>query len=536
MTGSTNKGELSIIEFKNVTKRYGDVLANDNLCFRVVKGEIHAIVGENGAGKTTAMKLLFGLEKPTNGEILFNGLPKPWSGPKGALDHRVGMVHQHFMLSLSHSALDNVLLGNEFRSNSDNTHRHERGPLPGLGVIDRAAATQGLEALCEELGFAIPWSCLVSDLPVGVQQQLEIIKLVWAGADIMIFDEPTAVLSPLETEKFLDLLRKLAGRGKTIIVITHKLKEVKHMADRVTIMRRGRSIETRDVSDTTVQDMADRMVGRHVVSEHLPRGSFASNEMVIQIEKLSARSRASMKLLDNINLSVNSHEVVGLAGVEGSGQLELVNLLCGPLEYRRKNHIDSGWLKLFQKDAGGMSAAAFRRSPVAIIPSDRLSEAVLLQENLVENDILGHDHEFAALSFPANLILRRSEARSKLPPRLEEFDVRPCDPDRAIKSFSGGNQQKFVMARELTRRPKLIICGEPTRGVDVGSIERIHREILKFRDEGAAILLISSQLDELMSLSDRIYVMFQKSIVAEFKRGDFSENSIGRAMGGGNPS
>jgi simple sugar transport system ATP-binding protein len=243
-----------------------------------------------------------------------------------------------------------------------------------------------------------------------------------------------------------------------------------------------------------------------------------------------------MKLLDNINLSVNSHEVVGLAGVEGSGQLELVNLICGPLEYRRKNHIDSGWLKLFQKDAGGMSGSAFRRSSVAIIPSDRLLEAVLPQENLVENYILGHDHEFAASLFPANLILRRSEARSKLVPRLEEFDVRPCDPDRAIKSFSGGNQQKFVMARELTRRPKLIICGEPTRGVDVGSIERIHREILRFRDEGAAILLISSQLDELMSLSDRIYVMFQKSIVAEFKRGDFSENSIGRAMGGGDPS
>jgi simple sugar transport system ATP-binding protein len=286
----------------------------------------------------------------------------------------------------------------------------------------------------------------------------------------------------------------------------------------------------------TIQDMADRMVERHVASEHLPRVFVESNEMVIQIESLSARSRTNLKLLDNINLRVNSHEVVGLAGVEGSGQLELVNFICGPLEYRRKNHIDSGWLKLFQKDASRMSGAEFRRGPVAIIPSDRLSEAVLLQENLVENDILGHDYEFAALSFPANLFLRRSEARSKLLPRLEEFDVRPSDPDRAIKSFSGGNQQKFVMARELTRRPKLIICGEPTRGVDVGSIERIHREILKFRDEGAAILLVSSQLDELMSLCDRIYVMFQKSIVAEFKRVDFSENSIGRAMGGGNPT
>jgi ABC-type uncharacterized transport system ATPase subunit len=536
MTGSQNIGEHSIIEFENVTKIYGDVLANDNLCFQIARGEIHAIVGENGAGKTTAMKLLFGLEKPTSGQILFNGSPKPWYSPKGALAHRVGMVHQHFMLSQSHSALDNVLLGNEFRINSDNARRRERWFFPGLEVIDRSAARLSLEALCEELGFNIPWNCLVSDLTVGVQQQLEIIKLVWAGTDVMIFDEPTAVLSPLETEKFLDLLKKLAGRGKTIIVITHKLKEVKHVADRVTIMRRGRSIETRDVSEMTIQDMADCMVGRHVASEYLPRVFVESSEMVIQIESLSVRSRTNLKLLDNINLRVNSHEIVGLAGVEGSGQLELVNFICGPLEYRRKNHIDSGWLKLFQKDAGCMSRAEFRRSPVAIIPSDRLSEAVLLQENLVENDILGHDQEFAASSFPANLFLRRGEFRSKLASRIEEFDVRPSDPDRAIKSFSGGNQQKFVMARELTRRPKLIICGEPTRGVDVGSIERIHREILKFRDEGAAILLISSQLEELMSLSDRIYVMFQKSIVAEFKCADFSENTIGRAMGGGNPS
>ena len=225
MTGSQNIGEHSIIEFENVTKIYGDVLANDNLCFQIARGEIHAIVGENGAGKTTAMKLLFGLEKPTSGQILFNGSPKPWYSPKGALTHRVGMVHQHFMLSQSHSALDNVLLGNEFRINSDNARRRERWFFPGLEVIDRSAARLSLEALCEELGFNIPWNCLVSDLTVGVQQQLEIIKLVWAGTDVMIFDEPTAVLSPLETEKFLDLLKKLAGRGKTIIVITHKLNK-----------------------------------------------------------------------------------------------------------------------------------------------------------------------------------------------------------------------------------------------------------------------------------------------------------------------
>jgi simple sugar transport system ATP-binding protein len=536
MTGSQRLSEQPIIEFKNVTKRYGDILANDNLTFRVAKGEIHAIIGENGAGKTTAMKLLFGLEKATSGQILFNDLPKPWSGPKGALAHGVGMVHQHFMLSQSHSALDNVLLGNEFGRSSKVAPGHGGGFFSGLRVLDRDAAIRSLSALSDDLGFTIPWGRLVSDLPVGTQQQLEIIKLVWAGADVMIFDEPTAVLSPLETEKFLKLLKQLAGLGKTIIVITHKLKEVKHVADTVTIFRRGRSIETCGISKLTIQDMADRMVGRQVASGDLPRGEVESSKVVLQIENLSARSRSNLKLLENVNLKVNSHEIVGLAGVEGSGQLELVNFICGPREYRKKNQIDSGLFNLFQRDAGEMSRAEFRRKSVAIIPSDRLLEGILPSENLLENDILGHDYEFTGASFPTNLFLRRSEAKSMLASRLQEFDVRPSDPDRAIGSFSGGNQQKFVMARELTRRPKLIICGEPTRGVDVGSIERIHREILKYRDQGAAILLISSQLDELMALSDRICVMFQKCIVAEYKRGEFSESIIGRAMGGGHPS
>ncbi len=519
-----------MIEFKNVSKRYANILANDNLSFRVAKGQIHAIIGENGAGKTTAMKLLFGLEKVTSGEILFNGCPKPWSGPKGALAHGVGMVHQHFMLSQSHSALDNVLLGSEFGENSTG------GILSGFRMIDRESAARRLVTLGEELGFDIPWGSLVGGLPVGIQQQLEIMKLVWAGADVMIFDEPTAVLPPPEIEKFQKLLKKLAGRGKTIIVITHKLKEVKEVADQVTIFRRGRSVETRDISELTIQDMADRMVGRHVLSEALPRLLVEPTEAVVHVENLSARSRSNLRLLEDINLNVKSHEIVGLAGVEGSGQLELVNFICGPSEYRKRNYVDSGSFKLFQKDARDMSRSQFRRGPVGIIPSDRLLEAVLSDENLVENDMLGHDYEFAASAFPRNLFLRRSEARSKLASRLDEFDVRPNDPDRVIGSFSGGNQQKFVMARELTRRPKLIICGEPTRGVDVGSIERIHREILRFRDEGAAILLISSQLDELMALSDRICVMFQRSIVAEYKRADFSERAIGRAMGGGHPS
>ena len=512
-----------LIEFSHVTKKYGAFAASDDLSFQIAKGEIHAIIGENGAGKTTAMKMLFGLEAPTSGTIKFNEVPRTWSSPRGAMAAGLGMVHQHFMLSPVHTALDNVILGREVKSDFIFSRL--------FAPVSRTRLRSELETLAASIGFSIPWDQPVGSLAVGTQQQLEIIKLLHAGVDVMIFDEPTAVLSPEETKNFLALIKDLNRRGKTIIIITHKLKEVKEVADSITVLRRGKSVGSVRRADVSVQDMADLMVGRHVQLGDIDRPAQKPGLELLSFRNLSLAQRGRRNLLSDISLSVRGGQIVGIAGVEGSGQAELARLIQNPKAGSRDFQM-SGQIEILGALANKFSNHDVRTRPIGIVPADRHREAVLPTESLLENDLLGHDQEFTKTFMPGRQWINRRKARERLASELETFDVRPRDPDARMAGLSGGNQQKFVMARELSRNPRLILISQPTRGVDVGSIEQIHSEILNRRNHGAGVLLISSQIEELMALSDIIYVMFEGRVVGCFKRGDFDEGKIGRAMGG----
>lgn len=523
-----------LIEFKHVTKTFGATVANDNLSLSISEGTIHALVGENGAGKSTAMKLLFGTEDPTSGEILIRGERRPWRSPRGALAHGVGMVHQHFMLSSPHSALENVILGREVTP--------PVGFLRALWPIQRAKLKSKLTILAAESGFTIPWNTQVSDLSVGLQQQLEILKLMYAGVKVMIFDEPTAVLTPEETNRFLGMLLRLKAQGKTIILITHKLKEVRSVADRVSILRRGTCVAEDSMRVLNIQKIADLMVGRHVQlgdSEHM---EIEPGRPIMRMSHVSLKDKAGKLKLRDVSLAVHEGQVIGIAGVEGSGQAEIVQIISDPSSVFFGKDTADGNIQLFGQDAKEWTNEDVRMSSFGIVPSDRLQEAVLVEETLLENDLLGHDNEFVRepevrfLSGLRNALRRidRGMVVKKLNAAMEDFDVRPRDPSASMSDLSGGNQQKFVMARELSRNPRLIVASHPTRGVDIGSIEQIHRNLLKRREDGAGVLLVSSQLDELMALSDVIVVMFEGAIKAIFTREQFDEGQIGVAMGGAN--
>lgn len=521
-----------LIEFCDVRKIYGRFAANDGLSFKINCGEIHAIIGENGAGKTTAMKLLFGEEALTSGNILFKGVKRPWSNPRGALTHGVGMVHQHFMLSPAHTALENVVLGREFSFHDSGALGWVRSFFSRLIPMNLRATQAALDELAREIDFKIPWNDLVAKLPVGVQQQLEIMKLLYSGADVMIFDEPTAVLSPIERDKFLELLIRLREMGRTIILITHKLQEVKQVADVITVLRRGKFVASHQSQELSVQSMADLMVGRAVALGDLPRSENTSGSEKLVITGLTSINRQNRTILKDIDVSIRAGEIIGIAGVDGSGQKELWDYVCGPVEYGENHNAQVGRFEVLGDSAINCTRAEIRRKSIGVIPPDRLRDAIISENDLIENDLLGHDYEFRSVATPLGFWLDRKKAARRLQSVIKVYDVRPAELLGNINNLSGGNQQKFVICREFSRSPSLIFCAEPTRGVDVGSVELIHREILRHRDQGAGILLISSQLEELMALSDHIHVMFDGAVISRFVRGQFSEKAIGRAMGG----
>lgn len=511
-----------IIRFEHVSKYYGTLRANDDLNFSIAAGTIHALIGENGAGKSTAMKLLFGMEQRTSGDIYVQGELAAYRSPKEALKHGIGMVHQHFMLSAVHSALDNVLLG------CDAPAVGLSRLLPaGLRPLPRRSVLKKLKEIAEEVQFNIPWHTPVGELSVGIQQQIEIMKLLHSGVDIMIFDEPTAVLSPLEIEHFTTMLHRLKSQGKTIIVITHKLQEVKNMADHVTVMRKGKTVGTRDIVDVSVQDLADLMVGRKVLLKTDAPISAVLGPTILSLKNLTLKKNRRT-LLEDIDMDVRSGEIVGIAGVEGNGQSDLLHLLYDPGAKAQGRFELSGELNFGEENAKYWSSSDVRGFGVGIIASDRHHEGVLLDETLAENNLLGHLDEFTN-----HMLINRKKLADHTQQLMTAYDVRPNNPEAIMGSLSGGNQQKFVMVRELSRKPRLLLCAQPTRGVDVGSIEQIHRELLNARTAGMGILLVSSQLDELMQLSDRLLVMCSGRVVARFARGEFDERKIGLAMGGG---
>lgn len=511
-----------MIRFEQVSKYYGACRANDGLNLSVAQGTIHAIIGENGAGKSTAMRLLFGMELPTSGNIFIKDKKTHYRSSRDAMADGIGMVHQHFMLSPVHSALDNVLLGGTQDIGIARFIPRPFRPLP------RKRALKTLEELSKSVDFRIPWNTPVQELPVGIQQQVEIVKLLFKGVDIMIFDEPTAVLSPQETDQFIAMLGRLKAQGKTIIIITHKLGEVKAVSDDVTIMRKGTTVGTRKTSEVSVQELADLMVGRHVLLHAKEQSPPRLGSTVLSLKHVTLR-KSHKPLLQDINLEVRAGEIVGIAGVEGNGQSDLLHMLYDPRSRRRGRYDREGEIYFGAENAVNWTAKEVRARNVGVVAADRHRESVLLEDSLTENNLLGYLKEFSSHG-----IIQRKKLLKATLDLINEFDVRPNDPQATMGSLSGGNQQKFVMARELLRNPSLLLCAQPTRGVDVGSIEHIHRELLAARTAGMGVLLVSSQLDELMQLSDRLIVMCSGKIVATFDRQlqKFDERLIGMAMGG----
>ncbi|HWW01398.1 MAG TPA: ABC transporter ATP-binding protein [Candidatus Acidoferrum sp.] len=500
------------VELRGLTKRFGEVVANAGVGLRVERGTIHGIIGENGAGKSTAMNLLYGLYRPDAGSILIRGETRSWASPAQAIAAGIGMVHQHFMLAGPYSALDNILLGAE--------------PLR-WGLIDRQAARARLDKLAAQYGLSMDWDRPVEQLPVGAQQRLEILKLLFRDASILILDEPTAVLTPQETQALFVNLKRLKAEGKTILLVTHKLKEVMTGTERVTVFRAGKVVAELETARTNPQELADLMVGRRVLLSLDVAPAKPRPEMAIEAADLGVAGTAgSRPRLSEVSFEVRRGEIVGVAGVEGNGQTELLQALLHP---REPGCLSAGTVKVMGQDVSRWPAGRIRELGVAVIPEDRLQEGLLPDRPVSENFLLGlqRSPEFSRAGF-----LHTDRVRSAAHHAVDDYDVRPRDLTLSAGKLSGGNQQKLIIAREFQRQPSVLFATQPTRGVDVGAIEFIHRRIVRARDEGAGVLLVSSELDEILALSDRILVMYEGRIVAEFRRGEVSERELGLKMGG----
>ena len=496
-----------ILDMQNITKIFPGVKANDNVNLSIKKGEIHALVGENGAGKTTLMNVLYGLYDPEGGQVFYEGNKVNVDGPQDAIDLGIGMVHQHFMLVDPLTVTENIILGNE--------------PRKGL-KINQKKARKEVEDISNKYGLYVDPDAKIQDISVGMQQRVEIIKTLYRGADLLIFDEPTAVLTPQEIDELFDIFRSLKEQGKTIIFITHKLKEVKEISDRITVLRGGKSIDTVDTANVSEEDVAELMVGRPVLLE-VEKTKAKPGKIFLTIENLKVKNNRNIQAVNGVSLTVKKGEILGIAGVEGNGQSELIEAITG----LRK--IESGQVKIKDKEITKFNAREIKREGVAHIPEDRQKRGLIMDFDLQENMILGyHDLE----PFSKNGIMNYNNIRNYTQELLEKFDVRGGGATTDAKSLSGGNQQKVIVAREFSHDPELLIASQPTRGVDVGSIEFIHKQIIDRRDNGAAVLLVSAELSEILSLSDRIAVIFEGEIVDILDVEDADERRLGNLMTG----
>lgn len=522
------------IEFKNVTKIFGSLIANNKISFSVKKGTIRALVGENGAGKSTAMKILFGLYKEDSGEILVRGKPQHWRSPRDAIQNGIGMVHQHFMLAETATGLDNIIIGDE-----EESLLFPFLPVP-FNFIDRRKARLKIEALANKYGLTVPLNVKISKLPVGMQQRIEILKLLYRNANILILDEPTAVLTPKEVDDLFKNLKKLKDEGKTIIIVTHKLREVLNFSDDITVFRNGTVAGHLKTDEATNEKIAALMVGRNINLK--PQIPFCNNigKAVLEFKNVSlkneSKKKLDKKLLTQINLKIHSGEIVGIAAVEGNGQTELLKLIVNPKKYfgqkNSKNNRAKGQLLYKNNDISHKNNTDISLLKIGFIPEDRHADGLLLNMSAKENFILGRHWEKIFCNF---FLQNTKKIDRTFSLEMEKFDIRPRSPNTIASGFSGGNQQKLIISREFGKNPDLIVAANPTRGVDIGAIEFIHSEIVKERDSGKAILLISSELDEITTLSDRIIVMYEGKIVAEYTRGETTDYQIGLAMCGGNP-
>jgi simple sugar transport system ATP-binding protein len=496
------------IEFRNVNKAFGQVRANRDVNLAVARGEIHGIVGENGAGKSTLMSILYGFYEADSGVILVNGEPVSIRSSRDAIDHGIGMVHQHFMLVDTFTVLENVVLG------------AEEGALIESS-IEKARAD--LEHLEQEYDLKVDPDAVAGDLPVGQLQRVEILKALFRGAELLVLDEPTGVLTPQETKQLFRILRTLHERGTTIVLITHKLREIMAVTDSVSVMRGGEIVAVRRTADTNEEELAELMVGRKVGFGRRVAGG-APGGTVLSVEGITVRDARNLPRVDDVSFEVRSGEIVGIAGVSGNGQSELLQALAGiaPLAAGRFAVREMAFSPGRPADP-----ATMRELGVAHVPEDRTRMGLVSAFAASESAILGYQWQPSLLN---HALYRTDRISSHCRELMENFDVRPRDPSLRSANLSGGNQQKLILARELEKRPDLLLVGQPTRGVDIGAIEFIHKELREYRDAGCAILLVSVELDEIMALSDRILVMFEGRIVGEVAGDAADERVLGLMM------
>ena len=494
------------LELVGIDKTFGAVQANSDIHLTVERGTIHGIVGENGAGKSTLMSIIYGFYHADSGQIRVNGKAVAIRDSQAAIAAGIGMVHQHFMLVDNFTVLENIMLG------------AEGGALLAKGIASARAELLRLE---NAYGLKVDPDALIEQLPVGLQQRVEILKAMYRGAEILILDEPTGVLTPAEADHLFRILEVLRDQGKTVILITHKLREIMAITDTVSVMRRGKMVATRKTSETTVEELAELMVGRRVLLR-VHKGDARPGDVVLSVRNVSVKDNRRVTMVDNVSFDVRAGEIVGIAGVAGNGQSELLEAIAG---IRKPS---SGDMLLNGRTVDQADPAALRDMGVAHIPEDRHHMGLVLKFEEYENAVLGYHRKAAYGRGP---LLDRKAIRRDAMEKIEKYDIRPPNPRLQTAGFSGGNQQKIVVAREIERDPTMLIIGQPTRGVDIGAIELIHRRIVEMRDAGKAILLVSVELDEIRALADRILVMFAGRVVGETAR-DADEQSLGLMMAG----
>lgn len=502
--------EQYAVEMLNITKIFPGIVANDDITLRLRTGEVHALLGENGAGKSTLMSVLFGMYTPEAGEILRNGVKVNIADPNDANNYGIGMVHQHFKLVECFSVLDNIILGVEPEK---------------AGLIEKKEARRKVMALSEKYGLSIDPDALVEDITVGMQQRTEILKMLYRDNDVLIFDEPTAVLTPQEISELIEIMKNLAAEGKSILFISHKLNEIMEVADRCTVLRKGKSVGTVDISETTKEELSRMMVGRDV-DFSVKKDSAKVGETTLKVENLTLVSRLHKKnVVNNVSFEVKAGEIVCIAGIDGNGQTELVYGITG-LEKPK-----SGTVKMMGRDITHYSIKHRNQLGMSHIPEDRHKHGLVLDYSLEDNMIL---QRYFEPEFTNKLgFLKRKNIRKYASKLIDEYDVRSGQgPTTVTRSMSGGNQQKAIVAREIDRNPSLLIAVQPTRGLDVGAIENIHRQLVAQRDDGKAVLLVSLELEEVMSVPDRILVMYEGEIVGELNPETTTVEELGLYMSG----
>lgn len=497
-----------VIEMLNITKDFPGIRANDNVTLQLKKGEIHALLGENGAGKSTLMSILFGLYQPTSGTIKVRGKEVTVRNPNDANDMHIGMVHQHFKLVDTFTVAENIILGKEDTN---------------YGFLRKNDAINKITSLSNQYNFNIDPKAIVSDITVGMQQRVEILKMLYRDAEIMIFDEPTAVLTPQEIEELMKIMKDMAAEGKSIILITHKLKEIKAVADKCTVLRKGKYIGTVDVKDASIEKMAEMMVGREV-NFAVDKEDMLPGETVLEINNLDMHSKEGKHVLKDVSLKAKAGEILCVAGIEGNGQTQLVEAITG----LKTNY--TGQIVLLGNDITHSTIRNRTLTGIGHIPEDRHKHGLVLDYSLGENMIL---QSYFDEEFQKNGFLKFDAISEHTKDLIDRFDIRSGRGENtAARSMSGGNQQKAIVAREFDRNPDLMIAVQPTRGLDVGAIEYIHKQLVNLRDEGKAVLLVSLELDEVMSVSDRILVMYEGELVANVDPKKVTENELGLYMSG----